>query len=182
MKKKEAIDANRMVHVDLGRLSEGLALTFSGVTKVFESLGAEQIPGFGTVSTVEGEQGRTDDAAKKSKAAAKAEEKPKEGADEPPVDVSAEAAAEPASETAGPAGDTAVPEDKPNAETKTGSAAEPGSVFTHDDVMKIAAQKMAKDNSVTDKIWALVKTYGAEKLTDIPGDKLEAFMTDLTQI
>ena len=57
MKKKtesvNALDTNRIVHVDLGKLSEGLALTFKGVTEVFESLGADEVPGFGTVSTTE---------------------------------------------------------------------------------------------------------------------------------
>ena len=48
--------------------------------------------------------------------------------------------------------------------------------------MKIAAQKMAKDAKVTEKIGALVKTYGVATLKELPEEKFEAFMTDLTQI
>ena len=216
MKKNETIDTNRIVHVDLGKLSEGLALTFGGVTKVFESLGAEAVPGFGTVSAVEGEKGEeavdtadttgttetTDtavsSAAEKrtaktaSKKPAKTQNEPEKVEDEAVGKTDAEAAEptaqssdngqETAQETVqetreAPAGD--APSDDT---TAAGENVAGGSPFTLNDIMKIAAQKMAKDAGVTEKIGALVKTYGVSTLKELPEEKFEAFMTDLTQI
>ena len=199
-KKKESINANRIVHVDLGRLSEGLALTFKGVTEVFESLGADEVPGFGTVSTLEGETApveavddkvpedktpddKTGKKSTKRDAADTVEDTPEgsqmtsEGVESAEVDNS-EAKAKTASEEPNKAeNDVAVEKDKAE---KTDKAS--GSAFTLNDIMKIAAQKMAKDAKVTEKIGALVKTYGVATLKELPEEKFEAFMTDLTQI
>ena len=198
MKKKtepiNAIDTNRIIHVDLGRLSQGLALTFSGVTAVFESLGADEVPGFGTVSAVEGETGeesadvpseasepekkeatkkkadKVGNEAREGTAVATAVNKVSETEPSKPATVEAEASVAEPENTEAPT------------ETSTESPAAGGSAFTLNDIMKIAAQKMARDAKVTEKIGALVKTYGVATLKELPEEKFEAFMTDLTQI
>ena len=203
MKRKEV---SNMITVDVGKLSTGLALTFKGVTAVFESLGADTVPGFGTASALEGEkpeeapletaEGKIarKSAKKDAKAAdvaaddnavdtANATETVADTAEDSEATVEAvetteanntEAKAETSSEEPEKA-DKAVEAGKP------GKAAG-GSPFTLNDIMKIAAQKMAKDAAVTEKIGALVKTYGVSTLKELPEEKFEAFMTDLTQI
>ena len=201
------ITDNNQITVDVGKLSEGLALTFTGVTKVFESLGADEIPGFGTVSTVEVEKAEdvtdtadttattsiTDKKTTKatSKKPAKGQNEPETGEDEPAGKTDAEGA-EPAVEEADSTKETAQETTEAPVETSNDAPSEDttaavenskgGSAFTVEDIMKIAAQKMTKDSSVTEKIGALVKTYGVATLKELPSDKLEAFMTDLTQI
>ena len=202
------ITNNNQITVDADKLSTGLATIFGGVTKVFESLGADEIPGFGTVSTVEAETDETvadtadttapasatDKKATKatSKKSAKAQNEPETGDVEPAGKTDTEAA-EPSAEEADSTKETAqettdapaedasndAPSDDTSAAVENTAG---GSVFTVDDIMRIAAQKMAKDSSVTEKIGALVKTYGVATLKELPSDKLEAFMTDLTQI
>ena len=181
-KKTESINANRIVHVDLGRLSEGLALTFKGVTEVFESLGADEVPGFGTVSTTEPTTEPTTETVEDTP---EGSQTTSEGVESAEVDNS-EAKAKTASEEPNKAeNDVAVEKDKvENDKADKAEKAEKaaGSAFTLNDIMKIAAQKMAKDAKVTEKIGALVKTYGVATLKELPEEKFEAFMTDLTQI
>lgn len=56
------------------------------------------------------------------------------------------------------------------------------STLTVDDLIKVVTQKIKKDRSNKEKVLALLKSYGASKVSDVPADKYEAFLTDLSQL
>ena len=54
--------------------------------------------------------------------------------------------------------------------------------LTADDLIRVVTQKIKKDRSNQEKVLALLKSYGAAKVSDIPADKYEAFLTDVSQL
>ena len=54
--------------------------------------------------------------------------------------------------------------------------------LTADDLIRVVTQKIKQSRSNKDKILALLKSYGAAKVSDIPQDKYEAFLTDVSQL
>mgnify|MGYP004516187677 FL=1 len=52
--------------------------------------------------------------------------------------------------------------------------------LTADDLIRVVTQKIKKDRSNKEKVLALLKSYGAAKVSDIPADKYEAFLTDVS--
>ncbi len=54
--------------------------------------------------------------------------------------------------------------------------------LTADDLIRVVTQKIKKDRANKEKVLALLKSYGAAKVSDIPADKYEAFLTDLSQL
>ena len=54
--------------------------------------------------------------------------------------------------------------------------------LTADDLIRVVMQKIKKDRSNKEKVLALLKSYGAAKVSDIPADKYEAFLTDVSQL
>lgn len=76
-------------------------------------------------------------------------------------------------------------EPKPAEKTKPKKAAkktEPPAELTTDDLIRVVTQKIKKDRSNKENVLALLKSYGAAKVSDIPADKYEAFLTDLSQL
>ena len=173
--------AGTTVPVDISKLSQGLATTFRGVTEVFEAIGAETAPGFGTVTP--SEPAETEKPKK-----AKAKEAPAEESVKEPEQASEHASA-PAEETKPE--ESKVTGEKPE-EGGGKASAEPEQPaeakeekkpsMTVDDLIKVAAQKVKAKKENSDKIGALVKSYGVDSLHDLPPAKFEDFFTDLTQI
>jgi len=54
--------------------------------------------------------------------------------------------------------------------------------LTADDLIRVVTQKIKKDRSNKEKVLALLKSYGSSKVSDIPSDKYEAFLTDVSQL
>lgn len=54
--------------------------------------------------------------------------------------------------------------------------------LTADDLIRVVTQKIKKDRSNKEKVLALLKSYGAAKVSDVPQDKYEAFLTDVSQL
>ena len=54
--------------------------------------------------------------------------------------------------------------------------------LTADDLIRVETQKIKKDRSNKEKVLALLKSYGAAKVSDIPQEKYEAFLTDVSQL
>ena len=54
--------------------------------------------------------------------------------------------------------------------------------LTADDLIRVVTQKIKKDRSNKEKVLALLKSYGATKVSGIPQDKYEAFLTDVSQL
>ena len=56
------------------------------------------------------------------------------------------------------------------------------SELTADDLIRVVTQKIKTDRSNKEKVLSLLKSYGAAKVSDVPPDKYEAFLTDLSQL
>ena len=69
-------------------------------------------------------------------------------------------------------------EDAPKEQPKP----EPKQTITADDITKIIVRKIKQDRSNSDKIGTILKTYGAAKVNELPPDKYEAFLTDVSQL
>ncbi len=54
--------------------------------------------------------------------------------------------------------------------------------LTADDLIKVVTGKIKQNRANKDKVLALLKSYGAAKISDIPQDKYEAFLTDVSQL
>ena len=77
------------------------------------------------------------------------------------------------------------PEEKPKEQPKKKKPAkkqEPASELTADDLIKVVTGKIKQNRANKDKVLALLKSYGAAKVSDIPQDKYEAFLTDVSQL
>lgn len=77
------------------------------------------------------------------------------------------------------------PEEKPKEQPKKKNPAkkqEPASELTADDLIKVVTGKIKQNRANKDKVLALLKSYGAAKVSDIPQDKYEAFLTDVSQL
>lgn len=66
-------------------------------------------------------------------------------------------------------------------DTPTATAAAATTV-TEDDITKIIVHKIKQDRSNNEKIGAILRTYGAAKVSDLPVAKYEAFLTDVSQL
>ncbi len=76
-------------------------------------------------------------------------------------------------------------EEKPKEQPKKKAPAkkqEPASELTADDLIKVVTGKIKQNRANKDKVLALLKSYGAAKVSDIPVDKYEAFLTDVSQL
>ena len=79
----------------------------------------------------------------------------------------------------------AEPEEKPKEQPKKKAPAkkqEPASELTADDLIRVITQKIKQNRANKDKVLTLLKSYGAAKVSDIPADKYEAFLTDVSQL
>ena len=77
------------------------------------------------------------------------------------------------------------PEEKPKEQPKKKAPAkkqESASELTADDLIKVVTGKIKQNRANKDKVLALLKSYGAAKVSDIPQDKYEAFLTDVSQL
>lgn len=70
-------------------------------------------------------------------------------------------------------------EDTPTTTAATSAAA---ATVTEDDITKIIVRKIKQDRSNNEKIGAILRTYGAAKVSDLPAAKYEAFLTDVSQL
>ena len=173
-KVEKPVTSAQLITVDAGKLSQGLKATFEGVAMVFDSIG---------VPVDVGNPADIDMKAEKT-TVEKVEnvEKPKPVAESQEVPVAAEKEAEAKVEPTPVKKEVAEePKSEPEAlvEDKTSTAASSVSV---DDITKIIVQKIKQNRKNNEKIGAILKTYGASKVGELPEDKYEAFLTDLSAI
>ena len=83
---------------------------------------------------------------------------------------------------ADPAGDVEAAKVDPKKVKKAPKDGPAGSTVTQDDITKIIVQKLKKDRTNNEKIGAILKTYGVAKVSELPAEKYEAFLTDLSQL
>lgn len=60
--------------------------------------------------------------------------------------------------------------------------AQPASTVTADDITKIIVQKIKQNRGNSEKIGAILKTYGAAKVSALSADQYEVFLTDVSQL
>ena len=58
----------------------------------------------------------------------------------------------------------------------------PAPSVTIDDITKVIVAKIKKKRDNNEKIGQLLKTYGVGQLSDLPSEKYEAFLADVSQI
>ena len=75
----------------------------------------------------------------------------------------------------------APPKEQPKKKAAAKKQEQPAAL-TADDLIKVVTGKIRQDRSNKEKVLALLKSYGAAKVSDIPADKYEAFLTDLSQL
>ena len=159
MAKKNESNSGSLVLVDTELLSQGLKTAFTGIAMVFDSLGASG-------------------AADEIKAAQEAQPAPtvpavsqgSPGADENDLE---EAEALPFA----PEPKTPDKPAEPAADKLT-----PAPSVTIDDITKVIVAKIKKKRDNNAKIGSLLKTYGVDKVSGLPPEKYEAFLTDISEL
>lgn len=96
------------------------------------------------------------------------------GADELPWDTEPEQAADNTPATA--------PEPDPPKKKAAPKKKQEQTALTADDLIRVVTQKIKQNRANKEKVLALLKSYGAAKVSDIPTDKYEAFLTDVSQL
>lgn len=83
-----------------------------------------------------------------------------------------------------PADKTRQPDKSQQAKQEsTAAAATPSAVtITKDDITAVIVAKIKKKRDNNEKIGRLLKTYGVAQLSDLPAEKYEAFLADVSQI
>ena len=157
---KNEKNINSMVLVDAELLSQGLKTAFTGIAMVFDSLGAS-----GAADEIKAAQevheAQTAPAASAASQVSSEEEESEE-AEDLPFDPEPEEPDKPAK----PADDKAVPAPS----------------VTIDDITKVIVAKIKKKRDNNARIGALLKSYGVEKVSSLPPEKYEAFLTDISEL
>lgn len=150
------------VTVSWSKLTDGVGLVFAGVISMLEALDAGTARDImNCISQGEKKEGEANDAEDTGAGAVDGDT----GADVAPV-----------ADTAGAVeAERNAAKGEPKAEPATSSV-------TQDDITKIIVQKLKKDRSNNEKIGAILKTYGVAKVSELPAEKYEAFLTDLSQL
>ena len=74
-------------------------------------------------------------------------------------------------------------EDLPfNPEPKEPDKPSPAPAVTIDDITKVIVAKIKKKRDNNARIGALLKSYGVEKVSSLPPEKYEAFLTDISEL
>ena len=159
MAKKNENNSGSLVLVDVELLSQGLKTAFTGIAMVFDSLGAS-----GAADEIKAAQetspSPTISAA--SQVSSEADENNQEEAEDLPFNPEPKEPDKPA---------------EPAADTPT-----PAPAVTIDDITKVIVAKIKKKRDNNARIGALLKSYGVEKVSGLPPEKYEAFLTDISQL
>lgn len=75
-----------------------------------------------------------------------------------------------------------APEPEPPKKKAAPKKKQEQTALTADDLIRVVTQKIKKNRANKKKVLALLKSYGAAKVSDIPTGKYEAFLTDVSQL
>lgn len=81
-----------------------------------------------------------------------------------------------------PSDKTKQPDDQQSTNQDASSKEKPASAITKDDITKVIVTKIKKKRDNNEKIGQLLKAYGVEQLSDLPTEKYEAFLVDVSQL
>lgn len=157
-------EVKKEVTVKWSKMTDGIGLVFAGVMSMLEALDAGTARDIMSACNKEdgGKAGKEDTNAAEETGAGTVDGDA--GADDVAVADQADAV------EAEPEKEQTAPKDAPA----------PG--ITQDDITKIIVQKLKKDRTNNEKIGSILKTYGAAKVSELPAEKYEAFLTDLSQL
>ena len=175
---KKKTDRQQMVMVDAEKLGQGLKTTFEGVAMIFDSIGVDagldELKKSITTDTAEKpsqpEKPVTEKGAKEEIQVTENEDKLGKVTSDDPADMQSE---EIKAEDTGQDEDTAIGK---------GTEGKSPNNISQDDITKIIVQKIRVDRSKNETIGQILKTYGVSKVSDLPTEKYEAFLTDLAAI
>lgn len=75
-----------------------------------------------------------------------------------------------------------LPDNPPSTKQDASSKEKPVVTITKDDITKVIVTKIKKKRDNNEKIGQLLKTYGVAQLSNLPVEKYEAFLADISQI
>ena len=185
IKNKPADGGNEPVTVETAKVIQGMSLVFCGALTMLEALHPHvSLAPSAILDLVTGNVEGLEKAAAERRAAAEKEiehdTKDAEGA----VDSADSVPAEPAvsSDIHEPAADVEDAPEESVASQEEPEHGAPTSTVTADDITKVIVRKIKQDRSNNEKVGAILKTYGVSKVSDLPIDKYEAFLTDISQL
>ncbi|MBO4390571.1 MAG: hypothetical protein J5825_06910 [Lachnospiraceae bacterium] len=170
-KTREPENNQEPIAIETAKVIRGMSLVFSGAVKMLEALHPHvSLAPSAILSLVTGDMEGIATATE----AKKAQEDQQAEADIPVVE---EPVAEEPEKPAEPEA-----ENKAEPEQVTPAAPAATTTLTADDIAKVIVQKIKRDRTVREKIEPLLKTYGVARVSELPPEKIEAFMTDISQI
>ena len=157
MGKKNENNSGSLVLVDAELLSQGLKTAFTGIAMVFDSLGAS-----GAADEIKAAQETSPSPTISAASQVSSETEEKEKMEALPFDPEPKTPDKPA---------------EPAADKLT-----PAPSVTIDDITKVIVVKIKKKRDNNARIGALLKSYGVEKVSGLPPEKYEAFLTDISEL
>ena len=157
MTKKNENNSGSLVLVDAELLSQGLKTAFTGIAMVFDSLGAS-----GAADEIKTAQETSPSPTISAASQVSSETEEKEKMEALPFDPEPKTPDKPA---------------EPAADKLT-----PAPSVTIDDITKVIVVKIKKKRDNNARIGALLKSYGVEKVSGLPPEKYEAFLTDISEL
>ena len=157
MTKKNENNSGSLVLVDAELLSQGLKTAFTGIAMVFDSLGAS-----GAADEIKAAQETSPSPTISAASQVSSETEEKEKMEALPFDPEPKTPDKPA---------------EPAADKLT-----PAPSVTIDDITKVIVAKIKKKRDNNARIGALLKSYGVEKVSSLPPEKYEAFLTDISEL
>lgn len=176
MDENHKMKESKGVVVKMSKLTEGIGIVFQGVVTMLEALDASSMRKVAEAltKTCETQEKKTSGIKEREEthAAAAREDSPADcAADESQmVDPSAEG------------NDSS--DQKPQMEGKADSPEKESvtSAVTEDDITRIIVRKIKQNRSNNEKIGAILKSYGAARVSDLLAEQYEAFLTDVSQL
>lgn len=167
--------SNEPVTIETAKVIQGMRLVFEGTLKMLEALHPKvSLAPSAILDLVTGNVEGIKAIAEKKRAeqAEKEDQKDqKDQADKPDEQSVSDFTAEKPEETV-----------QPEETVETEKLDAPATTLTVDDIAKVIVQKIKKDRSAQTKIEPLLKTYGVARVSELPPEKFESFLTDVAQI
>lgn len=183
METKEMQTGGAAVTVKMSKLTEGVGIIFSGVLTMLEALDAsggsnavEQLKAVKNIETAASAGKETED---ENEDAADGSQTPNAGISDSADGNAADCAVNEESVTEDP--ESVEPAKKAKA-SKKNQEEKHISTLGQDDITKVIVQKIKKDRSNSAKVESILKTYGVARVSELPDEKYEAFMTDIAQL
>ena len=148
------------VTVSMKKLVAGVSTVFAGVIQMLEALEPEMAKQLVSHVVQENSEGDVDSVASEASCTEQA---------------AADTAV--ASEKEKPDVEEAAPDEDTPASTP-----EKAQSVTVDDLTRIIVRKVKQDRSNNEKIGSILKTYGVARVSELPAEKYEAFLTDISQL